>query len=191
MTIKSTSGFIPDGVDRGQWIEERLEAHQRAEGTIELELSGQTLLIHERRSEDGATVAIATDVTELRKAREEAEYANLAKSKFLATMSHEIRTPLNGVLGMTSLLSDTDLDKTQKYYLEILHRSGESLLTIINDVLDYSKIEAGHLDILEEVFDLNEVMDTVLSPLGCKGIGSEFGHCSDDETKSACGMDRG
>ncbi|ENM5785534.1 TMAO reductase system sensor histidine kinase/response regulator TorS [Vibrio metoecus] len=88
------------------------------------------------------------------KARYQAEQANRAKSAFLATMSHEIRTPMNGVLGTARLLQETSLTSTQQHYVQVINRSGRSLLAILNDVLDYSKIEAGHLEIHQSHFDL-------------------------------------
>ena len=120
------------------------------------------------------TRALETQALELDDARRQAEQASVAKSQFLATISHEIRTPLNGVLGTTELLLDTPLTMSQRRYAETAHTSATSLLALINDVLDLSRIEAGKLVLHETGFDLRrlvqEAVDVMAATRGSKPV---------------------
>jgi len=129
-------------------------------------------------AEDGTITGIASVITDisdqkrtaevLEKARVSAEAAVQAKSRFLANMSHELRTPLNGVVGMASLLENTALDAKQRRFVRTLKTSAEALITLINDVLDLSKAEAGKLELARGPFDLRRELEQVVGLFGAR-----------------------
>jgi len=130
------------------WASATAKALYDADGTVKW-VDGVIEDITERKNVEEA----------LRKAKEEAEAANRAKSDFLASMSHEIRTPMHAILGMAELLTETPLTPEQEKYVEVFQNAGENLLNVINDILDLSKVEAGHLELEYEEFDLAELVE--------------------------------
>ena len=147
---------------------ERLQLDEPEPVVIRL-WNGAYIKLIDQRGPDGDMVSLGLDITatvryeqDLEEARAIAESANRAKSAFLANMSHEIRTPMNGVVGMADVLKDTELTEEQRLYVDTIKNSGEALLVIINDVLDYSKIEAKKLDLHPQPFDLERAIQEVI-----------------------------
>lgn len=156
LTIENQVDFLKkhsDGTDRFETILETSSGPQEFEVRIQrmLDVSDKFL----------GTVMILNNIAEYKRASELAEAASKTKSAFLATMSHEIRTPINGILGMANLLKDSPLTEHQMDYLDKITSSGEVLMAVLNDILDYSKIEAGVLKLESVDFNLCDVMEQV------------------------------
>ena len=172
LKIAAQHGLIElDGRDPLDWHHEmtaRIRRTQIEPCVLRLP-GGRHINMIDRWGRDGDLVCLTQDITatiareaELQEARDKAEAANRAKSAFLANMSHEIRTPMNGVVGMADLLCETELTEDQRLFAETIRSSGEALLTIINDVLDYSRIEAERMQLYPEPFDLERCLHEVM-----------------------------
>jgi len=155
-----------EGLTRGSMGGELVHAlatRRRKDGSsVDVELFGLPVVVGTERV---GAVGLYHDITELVRARLEAEQADRAKSEFLANMSHEIRTPMNGVMGMIELALDTTLTTEQRDFLTTARESAEALLTLLNDILDFSKIEAGLLELEEISFNLRTTVEGVAENL--------------------------
>lgn len=168
--------LLREGARRGQypaargridaWVRERLAAHRSANSVIEQQLdNGRYLRIAERHTPDGGVVGFRFDITDFKHAKENAEQASRAKSEFLANMSHEVRTPLAGIIGMIDLLLQTRLSDEQRGYVTLAASSATSLLDIVNDILDISKIESVGAELARIPFTLEEALGDCMKTL--------------------------
>jgi two-component system sensor histidine kinase/response regulator len=170
---------LPDG--EFEWLELRQRFEIHPEGSVPRIVLMTSKAIPDIHGGTTGWVGTLADVTSevdaeaaMSDARDKATEASRLKSDFLANMSHEIRTPMNGVIGMTDLLLETDLDARQRDYAQTVRNSGEALLTIIDDILDFSKVEAGMLEIEDIEFSVrnvvNDVVDLLAGSAQAKGL---------------------
>jgi len=169
--LRSESSDLETRVRRGEVVRVELERMRKDGRRIQVRLSAAAV----KAAADGALVALYEDISDrkaaeaaMREARDLAERVARARSAFLANMSHEIRTPMNAVLGFVELVLDTELAPEQRRALELVRTSSEALLTILNDILDYSKIEAEHLELESIPFDLPKVVHATATLLAVR-----------------------
>lgn len=171
------AGRFPNAAtDRDAWIERQVTRHRTTGLPYIQEIVGNHWQqISNRQTDKGGTVAVHSDITqikrisdELKRAKDSAEAANEAKSAFLATMSHEIRTPLNGIIGMSTLLNGTELSEEQRDFSDTIATAADTLLTIISDILDFSKVEAGALELERTPTDLVETIESSVELVASK-----------------------
>jgi adenylate cyclase len=186
-----------------EWVAERRARHEQSGGFAEYRYGGRFVRISERRIQGGGTVAVYSDITELRtqnleleEARELSEVANRTKSQFLANMSHELRTPLNAIIGYSEILQEDAADNGQEQLVPDLKKiegAGRHLLGLINDILDLSKVEAGKMDVFVEEIDISSLLDevrSIITPLVAKNgnklevrVADHVGSMRSDRTK--------
>ncbi len=160
-------GVLAKELDGEETVRRRTEIYGETQETFDVPMAdGRWVQIRDRPTSDGGTVSMHADITErkkaeaaMRAAKEEADRANQAKSDLVAMVSHEVRTPMNGVLGMARLLQELDLDNEQRECADTIVASGESLLHIVDDLLDVSKLEAGRLELESAPFIASDVVE--------------------------------